>query len=112
MEKKILNNKKISIITERLKKELELIYSNKLSRLILFGSQARGDANIDSDIDILVVLKGEVKQVNEIMKNSYLISNLCLEYDALINCFYISEEAMNSQNKSLIQNINKDGILI
>jgi predicted nucleotidyltransferase len=27
--------------------------------MVLFGSQARGDANADSDIDVLVVLKGQ-----------------------------------------------------
>jgi predicted nucleotidyltransferase len=33
--------------------------------MVLFGSQARGEADADSDIDVLVVLKGEVRRFHE-----------------------------------------------
>lgn len=33
-----------------------------LSRVILFGSRARGDNAPDSDVDVLVVLEGEVSR--------------------------------------------------
>ncbi len=106
------NKEKILAITEQLKKEFKLIYQDRLSKLILFGSQARGDAQPDSDLDILVVLKDEVNPVEEITKNSYLISEMCLEYDLLINCFYLSESKLKEDHKPLIKNIKKDGILL
>lgn len=102
----------ITAIAEKLKQEFEQIYQERFSKLILFGSQARGDAQPDSDIDILVVLKGELNPVEEIIRNSYLISELCLEYDALINCFYLSETKFKEEDKPLIKNIKKDGILL
>lgn len=107
-----INNQKIQSIANQLKKELGLVYQDRLSKLILFGSQARGDAKPDSDIDILVVLKGEVNPVEEIKRNSYLISEMCLEYEALINCFYFSELTLKQEDKPLIRNIKKDGILL
>lgn len=106
------NNENIQLFTEYFKKQIQEIYKDRLSQLILFGSQARGDARPDSDIDILVVLKGEVNPVKEINRNSYLISNLCLEFDVLINCFYISEIQFNEENKPLIKNIKKEGIIL
>lgn len=107
-----INNHKIKIITEQLKKDFRAIYQDRLSQLILFGSQARGDAKPDSDIDILVVLKGEVNPVEEINRNSYLISELCLEFDALINCFYLSESQFKEENQPLVRNVKKEGITI
>ena len=44
-----MNNKFISIMTERIVREFDPL------QIILFGSQARGDADPDSDIDLLVV---------------------------------------------------------
>jgi hypothetical protein len=42
------------------RKGLERIYGPRLAGLVLFGSQARGDALPDSDIDVMVVLHGPV----------------------------------------------------
>ena len=44
-----MNNKFISIMTERIVREFDPL------QIILFGSQARGDADRYSDIDLLVV---------------------------------------------------------
>ncbi|MGI0481464.1 nucleotidyltransferase domain-containing protein [Geminocystis sp. CENA526] len=108
----LINKDKIKVITECLKINFQEIYLDRLSQLILFGSQARGDAQPDSDIDLLVVLKGEVNPVDEINRNSYFISELCLEFDALINCFYLSELQLQEDNKPLIKNVKKEGIIL
>lgn len=105
------NNQLISI-TETLKTQFQHLYQQRLKQLILFGSQARGDAQEDSDIDILVVLKGEVNPVREIKNNSDFISKLCLEYDAVINCFYLSENRLNQEDDLFISNVKKDGVLL
>ena len=44
-----MNNEFISIMTERIVRDFDPL------QIILFGSQARGDAYRDSDIDMLVV---------------------------------------------------------
>ncbi|WP_263363372.1 nucleotidyltransferase domain-containing protein [Pseudanabaena sp. UWO310] len=49
-----------------LKLGLKELYGDRLVKLILFGSHARGEANPDSDIDLLAVLKSPVSQVQEI----------------------------------------------
>lgn len=50
MAERITANEAIRIMVERISDRF------KPERIILFGSQARGDAGSDSDIDILVVL--------------------------------------------------------
>lgn len=44
-----------------LRAALEELYGDRLVRLVLYGSQARGDAHDESDVDVLVVLEGPVK---------------------------------------------------
>ena len=45
----------VAIATQTLKEYLQQLYQDNLDRVILFGSQARGEAEIDSDVDILIV---------------------------------------------------------
>jgi len=48
---------------EIIKLMVQIIVSRfHLERIILFGSQARGDASPDSDIDLLVIMPGEVNR--------------------------------------------------
>ena len=49
-------NEKLSEILAELRHYLEAFYSDRLVQIILYGSQARGDAQPDSDIDVLNVL--------------------------------------------------------
>jgi len=43
-----------------IKYHLEQTYQDRLEEVYLYGSEARGTAGADSDIDLLVVLKGPV----------------------------------------------------
>ena len=46
-----------SRVLEELKERLSAAYGERLHAVVLFGSEARGDARPDSDIDVLVVLE-------------------------------------------------------
>ncbi len=41
----------------RFRRALDEMYGNRLDRVVLFGSRARGDARPDSDYDVAVFLK-------------------------------------------------------
>ena len=99
-------------ILEKFKQQIKNIYQEQLVKLILFGSQAKRQAKPESDIDILVVLKDKLindKQHQEIIN---LISDLCLEYEVLISCVYVSEPQFNQEKSPLLLNIEREGIIV
>jgi predicted nucleotidyltransferase len=65
---------------------LDEIYGTRLVRVVLFGSQARDEAEPDSDIDVMIVLRSSVNPHEEIRRLSPFKSQLCLKYDVVISC--------------------------
>jgi len=99
-------------IVEEFQRGLEEIYGDRLVRLVLFGSQARGDARPYSDIDIMVVLHGDVEPLTEASRTGKFTSDLCLQHNVVISCVYFSAgEAVTSQ-RPLLQNIRSEGIAV
>jgi predicted nucleotidyltransferase len=50
---------KKEIVSKRFKEIMQELYGERLSKIILYGSYARGDFHEESDIDFLVVLNDE-----------------------------------------------------
>ncbi|MBW4497194.1 MAG: nucleotidyltransferase domain-containing protein [Oscillatoria princeps RMCB-10] len=89
---------------------LQKIYGSHLDKIILYGSQARGDAVPDSDIDILIVLSRDLNHAEESDRISLFIANLCLEYNILISCALASRRQFQEYNNSFFRNIRREGI--
>ncbi|NEN89209.1 MAG: nucleotidyltransferase domain-containing protein [Okeania sp. SIO3H1] len=99
-------------ILTRLKQEFQQIYQDNLISLVLFGSQARGDAKPDSDIDVLVVLKEKITLDNKRQKIIEFISDICIEYGVLVSCVYVSEYQFKQEKSPLLLNIHQEGIFL
>jgi predicted nucleotidyltransferase len=107
-----MNRPQLQIILQKVKQSLSKFYQDQLEKIILYGSQARGDATEYSDIDILVVLKSAINPYDEIDKTSEIIADLCLEYNVVISRHFISSEKFENQNTPFIYNVKKEGIMI
>jgi len=89
---------------------LERLYGPRLANVVLFGSRARHEARPDSDIDLLVVLRGDVDPHVELHRVSPYKSALCLKHDVVISCVYISEEDFGSEQSPLLLNVRREGV--
>ena len=58
---------KLKIITASVVKSV-LLVSDKLEKIILFGSQSRGDSTAESDVDILVVVDELTEGISDLKK--------------------------------------------
>ncbi|OZH53478.1 DNA polymerase beta [Hydrocoleum sp. CS-953] len=99
-------------IMARVKQEFQHIYQDNFISLVLFCSQARGDAKPDSDIDVLVVLKETTTLDNKHQKIIEFISDICIEYGVLVSCVYVSESQFQQEKSPLLLNIHQEGIFL
>jgi len=109
--KAILTKSPVQPILKKLKSYLQNEYKNNLVQVVLFGSQAREDARLDSDIDILIILKNDFDYYQEIKQISPFVSDLCLEYNQLITCCFTTLKQWQTENSAFYRNICKEGII-
>ena len=105
-------NVKLHDILAELRRRFEALYGPRLVRMVLYGSQARGDAEPGSDIDVLVVLNGEVDPCREIDRTIDEVVAVSLENDVVISCVFMDEHRFRHRNGPLLRNIRREGVAI
>ena len=82
-------------------------------KVILFGSQARGDAREDSDWDLLVLLDKEKRNImKDYDKYGYHFDELGFKYNTLINAIIRTKKEWESHPSILKYNVECEGIEI
>jgi predicted nucleotidyltransferase len=94
----------------RLQHKLRELYGERLRGVILYGSYARGTQTQQSDIDVAVVLDGDVKPGLEIDRMIDVVTDLNLEYDTLISVYPVSASDYHSRRSPLLINLRREGI--
>ena len=87
-----MRTKALATYTETVKRLTELLVkAAKPNRIIMFGSQARGEAGEDSDFDVMVVEDGVSDRVGEMVRLNRLLRSLDIPVDLLV----VSAEKFN-----------------
>jgi predicted nucleotidyltransferase len=95
-----------------LRDQFGLLYGARLKQLVLFGSQARDEADAGSDIDVLVVLEGPVDPGEEIARTGTLTAALSLKHDVVLSCTFVSSRRFDTEQSPLLLNIRREGVRV
>jgi len=93
--------------------KLRQAYGEKVQRVALFGSKARGDDTKYSDVDILLILADEKWKFRQAL--SVLVSDIALKYDVRLDIRVISAsrwQYMAEIQSGLYQNIARDAVAL
>lgn len=99
-----------SELLNRVKTALEAAFGNRLRGVILYGSEARGTAEPDSDIDFLVLLEGPVDSWDDSGTCIHALYPLVLELERPIHAKPVDIKEYKAQQWPLYQNVKREGI--
>jgi predicted nucleotidyltransferase len=103
---------RVKNILSELQGGLSEILGDRLERTYLFGSRARGEAKAASDIDVLVVVRGESDYGELIRSTSALVSSLSLKYDTVISRVFLSKERFDTEQSAFLLNVRREAVAI
>ena len=88
-----------------LKQDLSQIYGDRLRGIYLFGSYARGDFDIDSDVDVLIVLANFKSYGEELRRTSEMVGNVSLRYNTTVSVVFTRESEWQMDKLPLLMKI-------
>ena len=96
-------------ILERLRRVLDELYGDRIERVGLFGSHARGDANEESDYDIAVFLNNLTDRWRELDRLADLRSDFLEDADVFIDAKPYPAGAYRDRT-ALMREIRREGV--
>lgn len=99
--------KVFSSVVEAFKQQL----GDHLEKLILFGSRARGEATIDSDYDLLVVVDQPSTEIEAVIDE--IAANFLYQHNIVLSVILISGKNFEEQiYEPLLMNVRREGIVL
>jgi predicted nucleotidyltransferase len=93
-----------------LREGLEATYGSRLRGLFLYGSMARGDDRVGSDVDVLIVLDEVPHYFAELERTAQLVSDLSLAYDVTVSRTLMSIEQWEHGDEPFLTTVRQDAI--
>jgi len=98
-------------LLRRVKSALEEAFPKRLRGVILYGSEARGTAEPDSDIDLLVLLQGPVNYWEDVHTCIHVLYPLVLEIERPIDATPADIRDYETDRWPLYREVKREGIL-
>ena len=97
-------------LLHRIKALLQEAYGDRLQGVILYGSEARGEAEPDSDIDFLAVLEGPFDFGEELEKIVHALYPLQLEVLRPLDVMPVERKVFEAGEYAVYRNAQAEGI--
>lgn len=105
----------LRIVLNEVKNASQQLYGDKLNRIILYGSYARGDNTEESDIDIMIILNCGADEIRGLRGvTAEMASDISLEREVFLSVLLRDKKHFEDNLGFLpfYQNIAKEGVAV
>ena len=101
---------RIKDVVAELRRELQDLYGERFRDLLLYGSDARGEADEGSDVDLLLLLEGPVNPVKEIVRMESVTWPLSLDSELLLSVMPVNFQDFQKSRTAFLSTVRKEAI--
>jgi len=86
-----------------------------IALLILYGSEARGEASPDSDVDMMIVIRQDDPRIKDAVRDVVYDIMWRRDFDRLVSLYVLpldQYEAQRRQGFSFIRSVQREGVVL
>ena len=104
--------KHIREILAEYQEKLKEVLGDSLEAIMLYGSQARGDAEDESDIDVLCVMKKSFNYGELIDKTSQVTAELSMKHGVTLSRAFVTSADFKNRKTPFLMNVRREGFAV
>lgn len=99
-------------VRREIRSRLDAAFRDRLRGVLLYGSEARNDAGTGSDVDLMVLLDGNVRLGQDLDTIVEALYPVQLEIDAPIHATPVSAKIFEAEEWGLYRNAGREGVYL
>lgn len=104
--------KHIQEILAEYRLRLKEVLGESLESIMLYGSQARGDAEGESDIDVLCVMKNSFNYGELIDKTSQATAEISMKHGVTLSRAFVTSADFKTRKTPFLMNVRREGLAV
>ncbi len=99
-------------VAEDVAADLRSLYGDRLVDVVLYGSHARGDANLDSDVDLAVILEDVSTPWEELRRMDGILWRHTRDSGVTVSATPISRRVWDQAHRPLVRSAKAEGVRV
>jgi uncharacterized protein len=99
-------------VRQKIRSRLEVAFQDRLQGVFLYGSEARGEARRDSDLDLMVLLEEPVRLGEDLETIVDALYPVQLEIEAPIHALPVSAQSFEAGEYGIYRRAKREGAFL